>query len=77
MQPDQDVTQLGETARAAARNYEDSLPIGYVIDFATYQADQVRASQSIPHLSNVAQTFVVVGASSSSSSGCGPGSSRR
>ena len=44
MQPDQDVTQLGERLRAAARNYEASLPIGYAIDFATYQAEQVRSS---------------------------------
>jgi multidrug efflux pump subunit AcrB len=59
MQPDQDVTQLGERLRAAARNYEESLPIGYVIDFATYQAEQVRAAVNSA-LSNVAQTFVVV-----------------
>jgi multidrug efflux pump subunit AcrB len=61
MQPDQDVTQLGERLRAAARNYEASLAIGYVIDFATYQAEQVRTSVNSA-LSNVAQTFVVVGA---------------
>ena len=61
MQPDQDVTQLGERLRAAARNYEATLPIGYVIDFATYQAGQVRTSVNSA-LSNVAQTFVVVGA---------------
>jgi multidrug efflux pump subunit AcrB len=61
MQPDQDVTQLGERLRAAARTYEASLPIGYVIDFATYQAEQVRSSVNSA-LSNVAQTFVVVGA---------------
>jgi multidrug efflux pump subunit AcrB len=61
MQPDQDVTQLGERLRAAARNYEARLPIGYVIDFATYQAGQVRTSVNSA-LSNVAQTFVVVGA---------------
>jgi multidrug efflux pump subunit AcrB len=61
MQPDQDVTQLGERLRAAARNYEASLPIGYVIDFATYQAEQVRTSVNSA-LSNVAQTFVVVAA---------------
>ena len=61
MQPDQDVTQLGERLRAAARNYEAGLPIGYVIDFATYQAGQVRTSVNSA-LSNVAQTFVVVGA---------------
>ena len=61
MQPDQDVTQLGERLRAAARNYDASLPIGYVIDFATYQAEQVRTSVNSA-LSNVAQTFVVVGA---------------
>ena len=61
MQPDQDVTQLGERLRAAARNYQAALPIGYVIDFATYQAGQVRTSVNSA-LSNVAQTFVVVGA---------------
>lgn len=61
MQPDQNVTQLGERLRAAARNYEARLPIGYVIDFATYQAGQVRTSVNSA-LSNVAQTFVVVGA---------------
>lgn len=60
MQPDQDVTQLGGRLRAAARSYEASLPIGYAIDFATYQAEQVRSSVNSA-LSNVAQTFVVVG----------------
>ena len=44
MQPDQDVTQLGRKLRAASREYEERLPIGYAIDFATYQADQVSAS---------------------------------
>jgi multidrug efflux pump subunit AcrB len=61
MQPDQDVTQLGGRLRAAARSYEASLPIGYAIDFATYQAEQVRSSVNSA-LANVAQTFVVVGA---------------
>lgn len=60
MQPDQDVTQLGERLRAAARQYQHTLPIGYAIDFATYQAQQVRAAVTSA-LSNVAQTFVVVG----------------
>jgi multidrug efflux pump subunit AcrB len=60
MQPDQDVTQLGERLRAAARQYQDSLPIGYAIDFATYQAQQVRVAVNSA-LSNVAQTFLVVG----------------
>jgi multidrug efflux pump subunit AcrB len=60
MRPDQDVTQLGVQLRAAAHNYEESLPIGYVVDFATYQAEQVRAAVNSA-LSNVAQTFVVVG----------------
>ena len=59
MQPDQDVTQLGERLRAAARQYQDSLPIGYAIDFATFQAQQVRVSVNAA-LSSVAQTFVVV-----------------
>ena len=61
MQPDQDVTQLGRKLRAAARDYEQRLPIGYEVDFATYQADQVRASVNSA-LSNVAQTFIVVAA---------------
>ena len=60
MQPDQDVTQLGGVLRSAARNYEATLPIGYVIDFATFQADQVSVSVRSA-LSNVAQTFAVVG----------------
>jgi multidrug efflux pump subunit AcrB len=60
MQPDQDVTQLGGRLRETALNYEASLPIGYAIDFATYQAEQVRSSVNSA-LSNVAQTFVVVG----------------
>src|SRR5260370_15235990 len=61
MQPGQDVTQLGRKLRAAARDYEECLPIGYVIDVATYQADQVRASVNSA-LSSVAQTFIVVAA---------------
>jgi multidrug efflux pump subunit AcrB len=60
MQPDQDATQLGERLRAAARSYEEGLPIGYALNFATYQAEQVRSAINSA-LSNVAQTFVVVG----------------
>lgn len=59
MQPDQDVTQLGETLRTAVSDYQASLPIGYVVDFATFQADQVSVAVSSA-LSNVGQTFVVV-----------------
>ncbi|RZN26337.1 efflux RND transporter permease subunit [Bradyrhizobium sp. Leo121] len=61
MQPDQDVTQLGKKLRAFARNYRDKLPIGYEIDFAAYQAEQVSAAVNSA-LSSVAQTFLVVGA---------------
>lgn len=61
MQPDQDVTQLGRRLRGAAHNYEATLPIGYAIDFATYQAEQVRVAVNSA-LSNVAQTFIVVAA---------------
>jgi multidrug efflux pump subunit AcrB len=61
MQPDQDVTQIGRKLRAASREYEDRLPIGYAIEFATYQADQVSASVNSA-LSSVARTFVVVAA---------------
>ena len=59
MQPGQDVTQVGEKLRAAARDYQDSLPIGYAIDFATYQAEQVGVAVT-GALSSVAQTFAVV-----------------
>ncbi|WP_208617506.1 efflux RND transporter permease subunit [Bradyrhizobium arachidis] len=61
MQPDQDVTQLGRRLRAEAEAYERQLPIGYAISFASFQADQVRASVNSA-LSSVAQTFVVVAA---------------
>ena len=59
MQPDQDVTQLGKTLRTAVIDYQASLPMGYVVDFATFQADQVGVAVSSA-LSNVAPTFVVV-----------------
>ena len=59
MQPGQDVTQVGEKLRAAARDFQESLPIGYAIDFATYQAEQVRIAVN-GALSSVAQTFAVV-----------------
>ena len=60
MQPDQDVTQLGRKLRTVASNYQSDLPIGYTIDFASYQAEQVSVAVSSA-LSNVAQTFIVVG----------------
>jgi multidrug efflux pump subunit AcrB len=59
MQPDQDVTQLGERLRTLAQRYQNGLPIGYAIDFGSYQAEQVRVAVSSA-LSNVAQTFIVV-----------------
>ncbi len=59
MQPDQDVIQLGRTLRAATGEYQATLPIGYALDFATFQADQVGVAVNSA-LSNVAQTFVVV-----------------
>jgi multidrug efflux pump subunit AcrB len=61
MQPDQDVTQLGKTLRATTSRYLASLPIGYALDFATFQADQVKVSVDSA-LSSVAQTFAVVAA---------------
>ncbi len=60
MQPDQDVTQLGKRLRTVASNYEATLPIGYEIDFASYQAEQVQVAVTSALL-NVAQTFLVVG----------------
>ncbi|WP_284312613.1 efflux RND transporter permease subunit, partial [Labrys miyagiensis] len=59
MQPNQDVTQLGKTLRAVASRYLDELPIGYAIDFATYQAEQVGVAVNSA-LANVGQTFLVV-----------------
>jgi multidrug efflux pump subunit AcrB len=59
MQADQDVTRVGRTLRKAAKEYEETLPIGYAIEFATYQAEQVGVAVNSA-LSNVAQTFVVV-----------------
>ena len=61
MQPDQDVVQLGKTLKAATNEYQATLPIGYVLDFATFQADQVGVAVNSA-LSNVGQTFVVVAA---------------
>ena len=60
MQPDQDVTQLGKRLRTAVSSYEATLPIGYKIDFASYQAEQVNVAVTSALL-NVAQTFLVVG----------------
>ena len=59
MQPDQDVVQLGKTLQASTSDYQATLPIGYALDFATFQADQVGAAVNSA-LSNVGQTFVVV-----------------
>jgi multidrug efflux pump subunit AcrB len=59
MQPDQDVTKLGSRLRTAAHTFENQLPIGYAIDFATYQAEQVQTAVKSA-LSSVALTFVVV-----------------
>ena len=50
---------LAVSSVPAAREYEGRLPIGYAIDFATYQAEQVSASVNSA-LSSVAQTFIVV-----------------
>lgn len=59
MQPDQDVTRLGKELRAFGSAYESNLPIGYAVEFASFQADSVSVSVK-GALSNVAQTFVVV-----------------
>src|SRR3984893_17961956 len=57
--PDQAVTRLGKLLRAAAWDYEATLPIGYAIEFATFQAEQVGVAVKSA-LSSVAQTFAVV-----------------
>jgi multidrug efflux pump subunit AcrB len=61
MRPDQDVTRFAARIRAAVRRYEQGLPIGFAMEFATYQAEQVNTAVNSALL-NVAQTFAVVGA---------------
>jgi multidrug efflux pump subunit AcrB len=69
MQPDQDVTRLGTLLRSAARDYEATLPIGYAIELATFQADQVGVAVS-RRCRTSSQTFAVVASLSFSSSAC-------
>jgi len=59
MQSGFDIEDVGKNIRAKVSEFENTLPIGYALDFATFQPDSV--SEAIANaLSNVFQTFVVV-----------------
>ncbi|UTW59753.1 efflux RND transporter permease subunit [Kordiimonas sp. SCSIO 12603] len=59
MQPSFDIQQVGDGVKTATEAFEDGLPIGYKLDFATFQPAEVTKSVNNA-LSNVGQTFVVV-----------------
>ncbi len=59
MQSGFDIQDVGVALREAVTNYEQSLPIGFVLEFATFQPDAVSEAVSNA-LSNVGQTFIVV-----------------
>jgi len=59
MQSGFDIQDVGVALREAVDTYEQSLPIGFDLEFATFQPDAVSAAVSNA-LSNVGQTFIVV-----------------
>lgn len=59
MQPGYDIGDVGERLQEAVQTFEDSLPIGYDLAFATFQPAEVDRTVA-GALSNVAQTFAVV-----------------
>jgi len=59
MQSGFDIQDVGVALREAVDTYEQSLPIGYDLEFATFQPDAVSEAVSNA-LSNVGQTFIVV-----------------
>jgi multidrug efflux pump subunit AcrB len=59
MQSGYDIQGVGERVLQATNAYEATLPIGYSLNFATFQPDAVSKAVS-EALSNVAQTFIVV-----------------
>lgn len=59
MQPGFDIEDVGERLTDAMHMFEDTLPIGYELNFATYQPREVSKTVA-GALSNVGQTFVVV-----------------
>ncbi|NVJ97999.1 MAG: efflux RND transporter permease subunit [Alphaproteobacteria bacterium] len=59
MQPGFDIGDVGENLQAAVGTFEASLPIGFELNFATYQPAEVEKTVA-GALSNVGQTFAVV-----------------
>jgi len=59
MQPGFDIEDVGERLTAAMHMFEDTLPIGYELNFATFQPTEVSKTVA-GALSNVGQTFIVV-----------------
>ena len=59
MQSGYDIQAIGESLRREVRNFENTLPIGFVLNFATFQPDKVTFAVNNA-MSNVLQTFVVV-----------------
>lgn len=59
MQSGYDIEALGDRVSAVVRNYEATLPIGYALNFATFQPAKVSAAVNSA-VSNVLQTFLIV-----------------
>ncbi len=59
MQPGYDIADVGERLTDATRAFEQTLPIGFELNFATYQPSEVHKTV-VGALSNVGQTFIVV-----------------
>jgi len=59
MQSGYDIQAVGVRVKAATAAFEGTLPIGYSLDFATFQPDAVSTAVA-DALSNVGQTFIVV-----------------
>ncbi|WP_020401454.1 efflux RND transporter permease subunit [Kordiimonas gwangyangensis] len=59
MQPGYDIEDVGERLTEAMHTFEHTLPIGYELNFATYQPTEVSKTVA-GALSNVGQTFIVV-----------------
>ena len=59
MQDGVDIARLGQELTATVSRFEQRLPIGYVLDYATYQPEKVRIAIS-GAIGNVLQTVAVV-----------------
>jgi multidrug efflux pump subunit AcrB len=59
MQPGFDIEDVGERLTDAMHMFEDTLPFGYELNFATFQPTEVSKTVA-GALSNVGQTFIVV-----------------